>query len=357
MPTQAYNIEVDQVGREEWSEIIQHFEDASIYQTWSYGAVRWGENKLSHLVLRKNGVVVAAAQARILKPPFLQRGIAYIRWGPLWRLCGKERDLDSLRQMARALIEEYVVRRSLFLRVLPNEVEWGGDTVRPIFESEGFRWKQSSYRTLILDLAPSLESLRKGFRREWRYNLNKAERQGMNVAEGTNDNLFEIFMTLYHQMLIRKNFLPGVDIHEFMGIQKDLPHSLKMKIFVCKFNEEPVGALVGSLIGNTGIYVLGATGNSGLKLRSSYLLQWRMLQWLHGSGARYYDLNGFDPDNYQGTSFFKAGISGKDLYHIGEFEACQSSMSSFLVKSGDQARNASLRIKLYLNRRRNRLIA
>ncbi|MDD1777937.1 MAG: GNAT family N-acetyltransferase [Candidatus Helarchaeota archaeon] len=356
MPIPVYHTEVDQIKKDEWSEIIQHFEDASVYQTWSYGAVRWGENKLSHLVLKKNGVIVAAVQARILQFPLFQRGIAYIRWGPMWRLRGKERDLDSLGQMARALVEEYVVRRSLFIRVLPNEIEGEGDAVRQIFEAEGFRWKQSSYRTLILDLAPSLESLRKGLRKVWRYNLNKAEKQAMNVIEGTNDNLFEIFMTLYNQMLLRKRFLPGVDINEFRDIQKDLPNPLKMKIFIGKLNEEAVGGLVGSLLGNTGIYVLGATGEKGLKLQSSYLIQWRMIQWLRESGARYYDLNGFDPDSYPGTAFFKAGLPGKDVYHIGEFEASRSLISSFLVKSGDQVRTTSLKIKFWFNKMRNRFI-
>jgi lipid II:glycine glycyltransferase (peptidoglycan interpeptide bridge formation enzyme) len=357
MAISEYHSEVDQVGKEAWSEMIQRFEDASVYQTWSYGSIRWGENRISHLVLKKKGEVVAVAQARILRLPLFKGGIAYIRWGPLWRLFGKERDIDSLREMLRALVEEYVDRRGLFLRVLPNEIGGEEDSVRSIFEAEGFRWKQSSYRTLILNIAPSLELIRKGLRKEWRYQLNRAEKQKMEVIEGAEEELFKIFMTLYQQMVSRKSFSPGVDIDEFRAIQKDLPDLLKMKIFVCQVHGEPVGALVGSLLGNKGIYVLGATGDKGLKLNSSYLLQWRMIQWLQSSGAHYYDLNGFDPENFPGTSFFKAGLSGKDVYHIGEFESCRSSVSSFLVKVGDQVRVTSIKIKPWFNRLRTRFLS
>ena len=45
-----YQIEVDRVKEAEWSELMSRFDDANIYQTWSYGAVRWQQKNLSHLV-------------------------------------------------------------------------------------------------------------------------------------------------------------------------------------------------------------------------------------------------------------------------------------------------------------------
>lgn len=49
----GYDVEIDQVEKTEWSKLVQRFDDATIYQTWSYGLVRWGEKNLSHLVLKK----------------------------------------------------------------------------------------------------------------------------------------------------------------------------------------------------------------------------------------------------------------------------------------------------------------
>jgi hypothetical protein len=47
----GYHVEVDQVTKEEWSELLLRFDDATIYQTWSYGACA-GE-KINSLVLKK----------------------------------------------------------------------------------------------------------------------------------------------------------------------------------------------------------------------------------------------------------------------------------------------------------------
>jgi len=40
-PGSAWQVEVDRVDAAEWSHMLDLFDDANIYQTWSYGAVRW----------------------------------------------------------------------------------------------------------------------------------------------------------------------------------------------------------------------------------------------------------------------------------------------------------------------------
>ena len=39
---EGYTVKIDQISKDEWSELLPRFDDATIYQTWSYGAVRWG---------------------------------------------------------------------------------------------------------------------------------------------------------------------------------------------------------------------------------------------------------------------------------------------------------------------------
>ena len=78
-----YQTETDKITAPQWSELLNRFDDANIYQTWSYGSVRWGEENLSHLVLKRQGEAVAMAQLRIIRPRFGVAGIAYLRRGPL----------------------------------------------------------------------------------------------------------------------------------------------------------------------------------------------------------------------------------------------------------------------------------
>ena len=67
---------------------------------------------------------------------------------------------------------------------------------------------------------------------------------------------------------------------------------MKMHIVICKHEGQPVTATIGSAVGDTGIYLLGATGEMGMKQKSAYLSQWKMILWLQERGCRWYDLGG-----------------------------------------------------------------
>jgi len=116
----GYRVSVDETPEDEWNALLPLFDDASIYQTWAYGAVRWGEKQLSHLVLRKNAAVVGMAQVRVIRVPLIGSGIAYIRWGPLYRLRGSISHGEALVALMEAIREEYANRRGLMVRILPN---------------------------------------------------------------------------------------------------------------------------------------------------------------------------------------------------------------------------------------------
>src|SRR5580765_3461321 len=158
---QGYTVEVDACDDGTWSRILEEFDDASIYQTWSYAAVIAGRRKTSHLILRKNGDIVAIAQARIAKLPFINAGIAYIHWGPLWRRRATGMDVDIFRQVLRALRNEFAYRRGLVLRVFPILFDNDPPILSEILTEEGFSSVGSIARgrTILMDLNPTLDEL------------------------------------------------------------------------------------------------------------------------------------------------------------------------------------------------------
>ena len=56
-----------------------------------------------------------------------------------------------------------------------------------------------------------------------------------------------------------------------------------------------MAGLVASAMGDSAIYLLGATSDDGLNSKGAYLLQWTLIQWLKENGIRWYDLGGIDP--------------------------------------------------------------
>lgn len=334
--SKEYQVEIDKVEQSEWDNLLPRFDDATIYQTWSYGAVRWGEKNLSHLVLRKGNQVIGLAQATIRKAPLLNAGIAYIPWGPLWQKKENGNNFEHFQLLIRALKDEYASKRGLLLRVAPHYIENEcSNDVGLILNNEGFQNDASSsrYRTFIVDISPALPEIRKKLDQKWRNQLNRSEKNGLTTMEGNSEKLYQIFLNLQNEMLERKKYEPGVDYDEFRKIQEDLPEHLKMRVIICEYEGEPVTATIGSAIGNTGIYLLGATGDKGLKLKGAYLSQWLMIQWLKERGCLWYDLGGINPEKNPGVYHFKAGLSGSDVHHVGQFEISQSIFSKQIVKN------------------------
>jgi lipid II:glycine glycyltransferase (peptidoglycan interpeptide bridge formation enzyme) len=134
-------------------------------------------------------------------------------------------------------------------------------------------------------------------------------------------------------MQSRKQYEPGVDYDEFRKIQKKLPLPLKMRILVCEYESKPVTATIVTAVGDTGIYLLGATGDKGQNLKGAYISQWLMIKWLKERGCKWYDMGGINPEKNPGVYHFKAGLSGKDVYHSGQFELCENIVSSFTVNA------------------------
>jgi lipid II:glycine glycyltransferase (peptidoglycan interpeptide bridge formation enzyme) len=349
MSDKTYSVRVDETERPTWDALIDSFEDATVYQTRSYGEVHWSARQLSHFVLERDGGPVVAAQIRIVRLPLIRRGVAYLRWGPLCRVRGAHLDEDGLRHALEAIRDEYGRRRGLLVRVIPHvfENEPCAEAFRRCLGEAGFAARPDGrkYRTIRLNLEPSLDVLRKGLAQKWRNQLNAAEKNNLDVQEGTGADLYGIFLGLYEDMMGRKRFRTSVDVREFQNIQSDLPDGLKMRILVCRAEGRPVSALVGSAMGENGIYLLGATSTEGTKWKGSYLLQWRMIQWLKETGRRRYDLGGINPEENPGVYHFKKGLSGDDTQEIGQYEYAPSAAARNVMKVAEGLQGLARRIR------------
>ena len=318
---------------EKWDELLSLFDDSNIYQTQAFGKFSKGNNKLEYNIIEQNGEVVAIAQVRIKTIPLLNKGIAYIRWGPLWQLRNQSPNPENLQLALKKLIEEYVAKRKLVLRIMPNITDKS-----EIFSSLGFEKlpDHKPYRTFVVDIRANLEEIRKRFRKKWRYSLRQAEKNGVVVKSGDSVEMFDTFLNLYRSMHNRKKFKEFVDVESFRNMQQLLPTRNKMKIFIAYFENNPVASIVVSAMGNTGIYLLGGSNETGLKYSASYLLQWKAIEWLKEKEIQYYDLGGIDPDVNPGVYTFKKGMGGEDISFIGTYEQSGGILSRITVNIGEK---------------------
>jgi lipid II:glycine glycyltransferase (peptidoglycan interpeptide bridge formation enzyme) len=275
--------------------------------------------------------------------PVLNIGVAYIRWGPLWRLKGQPADPGIFRNAIRALQNEYVWKRGLVLRMQPFVFDDDDPRLAEILQQEGCspNSRLGSDRTLLVDLSASLEELRKGMKQKWRNQLNQAEKNGLEITEGCDDSHFARFKGVYDDMLRRKKFAESSDINEFRKIQKDLPDEFKMKLFISASDRGVGAGAICSAIGEMGVYLFGATNDVGMKDRGSYLIQWKIIEWLKGIGCRWYNLHGINPEANPDTYRFKAGLcgnNGKDVRFIDKHDSKRSLAAYYPVICGDALR-------------------
>jgi hypothetical protein len=340
--------QADQVTEPEWNSLLNGFADANIYQTWAYGAVSWGEKQLSHLVLRRDGVPVAVAQLRLVRVPVVGSGIAYLRWGPVCVPRNSPWEPSVWTAMTKALIQEYVVRRRLLLRIVPNTFQQDPQAAEmtSIWGELGLLEDRSSrnYQTLRLNLRLPREQLRRQLSSRWRRQLSIGERNDLQIHEGQSDDLYLEFLHLYREMLARKQFDTAVDVDEFRHVQRRLPSSQKMTTLIGLSDNRPVAALVISAIGRTAIYLFAATGDEGLNARGSYQLQWNAIQRLQEQGLEWYDLGGINPEVNPGVFTFKSGMGGEEVRQLGRHEIAAASLSRWSVSVGEGARRVLHRV-------------
>ena len=239
--------------------------------------------------------------------------------------------------MARALQEEYARKRGLLLQILPNA--FAGSPRAALFQSCFSRFTQEPrtsanlYRTFVLDLAPTIEELRRNLDAKWRNKLTQSEKKGLKVVAGNGTEEYRTFCRMYDQMRKRKTFETTVDVEEFGRLQEDLPTTHRMRVLICEQAGVPVAGLVASALGDSAIYLLGATSDDGLTAKGAYLLQWTLIRWLKENGIRWYDLGGIDPEGNPGVYTFKKGLSGADRTQLTPLVACNSVVSSAVVRA------------------------
>jgi len=337
----TYSPSVDSIDKADWTEILEQFDDATLFQTWEYESVRWAEHRLSHIVLEREGAPVAAAQVRVVQMPLLKCGVAYVYSGPLWRRRGETPNPEIFRAILLALRREYAEKRGLLLRVVPNEIQRKDGLARQALNQTGFHRLGSlkPYRSFLVDLQQEEEAIIGNFTPRCRNKLRRVIKKHLETEVGTSDELFKEFMYVYCLMRQRKQFEERIDVQDFAQVQSQLTEPLKMPIVVCRCDGQPVAAAVCAAVGNTANLLLLATSELALKLNASILAVWHGMLEMKSRGVRYFDFGGVDPEDNPGGYMFKSCFGGEEIFHVGTYEVCDRALSGVVTHGGENLRN------------------
>jgi lipid II:glycine glycyltransferase (peptidoglycan interpeptide bridge formation enzyme) len=320
----ALDIIIDNITKTQWQNYAKDFADYSIYQTWAYQEVRaqMAKQQLSRFVIKDGTQAAAMGQMRIMHVRPLGLKIGYVQWGPLLR--GKDGEVRCSADALSLLRKAYLGARVNILRLVPNVCDGeSGQRIVQMLQSGGFETvpRSKPYHTIIVPLEVSEEKLRQNLRQKWRNRLNKAEKSGLEIRQGINGEYFTIFESLYRLTVERKNFA-GLDVEVFKRSQQMLDESEKMNSITAYHDGQPVTSNVSSCLGDTAVVLFVAGNDEGLKYGGNNLTWWQAFLSAQQAGMKNCDLGGIDPINNPGVYHFKDGVGGKEVFHIGTFEAC-----------------------------------
>lgn len=355
--TDEFSHSVGDAHDESWYRILDLFQDASIFQTVAFCRAKMPGARLEEVVVRRGSEVAAAALVRVVPIPFLRTSIAYVLWGPMFHRRDGTRDGTALAYALKAIRHEYVVRRKSGVRVVPMLTRDDGGEWSALFRGQGYRHvvPRTPKRTIVVPLDRPLEQLRKSLDQKWRNCLNSAERNNLAIRQGADQPLFDMFLEVYREMLSRKRLGEPGDIRSFMTAQAALPDRFKLMVFVALEDDRPSAGVICSAVGHRGVYVFGATGSRGMKNKASYLLQWRVIEWLRERQCGMYDLHGVNAKGNPGVYAFKMGLCGKtgrEVEMLGYFEADESGWARLLMDAAERVNDAYKRLKAIYGRYR-----
>jgi hypothetical protein len=303
---------VDEHGAGDWDTLAAGFDDVSYDQTAAFSDLRWGEDRISQMLLVQGDDVVAGARVAILTQPGFSQGLAYLRGGPFWRRHGVAPDPRLYRAAIEAIRTEYCVRRGHHLVVTPRFHPEFSPLEASMLEAEGFRARRASpdphryFVNLGIDRERQMESLDQG----WRRNLRKALAHDLEITLGDSEADMERFIGLNASLKRRKRFHDQGHALLLPELARALPPSLRPQIALAYHRGQPVAGAAIVLAGDVAQYLFGGSDGAMLKLNAGYALQWWLIERLSGLGCQWYDLGGESLS--EGLRQFKRGLVGRE---------------------------------------------
>ncbi len=175
------------------------------------------------------------------------------------------------------------------------------------------------------DTSRTEEDILKGMNQQWRRNIKKADKSGVEVSHGAAEDL-KSFHDLYAHTAERDHFTPRPLAYfqtMFRTLLAEEPD--RIRLYLARHEGDLVAATIWIRVGGHTWYSYGASSTEKRDVRGSNAVQWSMIKDSLAAGADVYDLRGItdtlDPDDpHIGLVQFKVGTGGEAVEYVGEWD-------------------------------------
>jgi vancomycin resistance protein VanK len=171
----------------------------------------------------------------------------------------------------------------------------------------------------------SEDDVLKGMNQQWRRNIKKAAKAGVEVERGEAADL-KAFHELYVHTAGRDHFTPRpLSYFETMFEALGAEEPDRIRLYLARHEGDLVASTIWIRVGAHTWYSYGASSTEKREVRGSNAVQWQMIRDALAAGARVYDLRGITAtldagDEHVGLIQFKVGTGGEAVEYAGEWD-------------------------------------
>ena len=294
-----------------WAETCAKYEEANFHQS-----PRWA--KVNELVgaktitkdLMNDGVLLAmvrdAKRGRYLEIPC----------GPVinW---SNEKAVKEAMDTITAIAKE---NNCVFVRVRPQLL--GTDENLALLKKLGFRQSPmhlAAEHTVIIDLTKPEDQLLAEMRRQTRYEIKQAKKQGIIIEKSNSEETFKEFHKVQVETAKRKGFIPP-KIQNLLAEREAFGDDAQIYIAYTAEREPIAYGLILKDI-NEAEYFEAASTDLNRRLPGAYALIWQVIEDLKKTDIKRFNLYGIAPQGqphhrYAGVTTFKTGFSNARTEYV-----------------------------------------
>ncbi len=269
----------------EWDDFLIE-KKGSFLQSIGWGEFKKKYQKVWRFEIRKNGSVVAIAQAFEEKGPFYS--YLFIPYGPVAER--KEERNFLLKEIKAKIGKDFS-----FIKIEPKEEVTVG--VNAFYRIEP--WK-----TIILDLEGDI--LEK-FSKNTRYNTRLAQKKGVEVEK-------EKDVASFYKLLLQTKTKQGFSTYPEEYFQ-ELVKKENCLLFLAKHDGKPVAGNVIYFFGDMATCLHSTSDYSFRKIKPANLLRYEAMKYAKERGYGRFDSWGIDEKRFPGVTKFKRGFGGREVIY------------------------------------------
>lgn len=314
-----------------WEDFISKQVYTSHFQSWDWGKFentigRWFEG----YGIYDGGDLVGLIPLRRVRA---KRGrYLYLRHGPIFDHSNKKRlniFYDFIKQISKN--EKYS-----FVRMSPLILKREKERYKLFFENlkDSQMHDIDAEKTWILSLKNREEELLANMRKNTRYYIRRARRDGVKIKKTQEMKYFDHFWNIYLDTVNRQKWL-AYDKDYIKQEFKIFKQNDQIDLYLAEYDNKFIAAAFIIYYQNQGIYHHGGMLSKYRKIPSSYLIQWEAIKECKKRNLEFYNFWGISPlvkvDNelkpkpghpWEGLTFFKMGFGGqsRDFVHAKDLE-------------------------------------